>query len=74
MRMIPIDEIKSIDVDNRENDKCPYGMSLPDDDVSCRTNNCMAWYWVGDNIAIKGYKYKGCCALIYKPETIDLGK
>ena len=65
MRMIPVEEIKSIDVDNSEKDLCPFGMSLGDQQY-CATRQCMAWYWTGDDV--------GCCALVYKPETIQFKK
>ncbi len=62
MRMIPVDEVKSIDVGNKERDICPYGMPHLNDDIPCHTNTCMAWYWTSDDM--------GCCALVYRPETI----
>ena len=65
MRMLLVEEIKSIDAGNKENDKCPYGMNTAEEGfIYCQTSQCMAWYWTGDN--------QGCCALVYRPETIDI--
>lgn len=67
MQMIPVEEIKSIDVDNSEKDICPFAMNTAEESfISCQTKQCMAWYWTGDNV--------GCCALIYKPEMIQFKK
>lgn len=63
IRMISIEEIKSIDSDNDEKTLCPFGMSTENQQY-CATTECMAWYWTGDN--------SGCCALIYRPEHIDI--
>lgn len=63
IRMIPIKEIKSIDRENSEADLCPYKMNNTGN-CACETNQCMAWYWTGED--------SGCCALIYRPEHISI--
>lgn len=67
MRMIPVEEVKSIDINSVDKDICPFSLNNPHEEeyvLKCQGCKCMAWYWTGDN--------QGCCALVYKPETIQL--
>lgn len=65
--MIPVNKIKTIGVDNTKNNLCPFALNSAEESfVTCQTSDCMAWFWTDDDT--------GCCALVYKPEMIELKK